>query len=702
MNAAGGLSFIPIAENAMKNLSRQILVQIAFLWIAIADSAFSQTETNSVSGSGQGLVKLSIEELMNLEVTSVSKTPERLSVAAAAVTVLTGDDIRRSGATSIPEALRMVPGLDVARVDSHSWAISSRGLNNVFANKLLVLIDGRSVYTPLYAGVFWNVQDLVLEDIDRIEVIRGPGATQWGANAVNGVVNIISKSAKDTQGLLVTGGGGSEERGFGAVRYGGKISDTVFYRADLKYFNRDNSVLPGAGESKDSWDMYRGGFRVDWEPSNVNLLTVQGDLYYGHINQVSASPRRPTPPFVPPSVVAVPAKTTADGGNILGRWTHTFSVESDVQLQAYYDRTSSGSLVAFDGTIFREDRDTVDVDAQHRFALGEQQEVIWGLEYRASWDRLRTNYTLSFNPSSRTTHLVTGFIQDEVKFFQDRVHLTLGTKLEHNDYTGFEIQPSARILWNPVARHTLWGSVSRAVRTPSRVDNDVRLNTFQPPGTLPFPSIGSLSGNSRFGSERLIAYELGYRVQPLPELSFDAALFYNEYTHLRSAEFQGLASPPPFAVANFTLANNLYGESYGGEIAALWKPLDNWRIRASYSYQDLQLHRRPGSTDIAGEALEGNSPDHQLALQSSIDLPGHVEFDWTLRYVDALRNPALAIPSYVTMDVRVGWRPCKNFELSIVGQNLLDNQHPEFRPNVIQTQFTEVERSIYAKITLEF
>ncbi|MEW6304361.1 MAG: TonB-dependent receptor [Verrucomicrobiota bacterium] len=681
----------------------QVAGLAAGLWLLVVASVIAQpTATNVVNDVPARLINMSIEELMNIPVTLPTGGPKKLAESAAAVTVITGEDIRRSGVTSIPEALRLAPGLNVARVDSHTWAISSRGFNDVFANKLLVLIDGRSVYTPLFSGVYWDVQDTLLEDVDRVEVIRGPGASLWGANAVNGVINIITKTARESQGLLVTGGGGTEERGFGAIRYGGKLGEDVFYRAYVKYFNRDDSALRGGGRASDAWDMVRGGFRTDWEASDENLLTLQGDIYYGRSDQVYTAAVPPSPPATPPSTTTVPGRGKVDGGNVLGRWTRTFSEDANLRLQLYYDHTSRDSLVAYDSMVFKEVRDTFDVDAQHRFAIGDWQNIAWGLGYRVSSDDIRTNFTAILNPDGRTTHLLTAFFQDEIKLVEDRLHLTVGSKFEHNDYTGFEVQPSTRIVWTPHERHTIWGAVSRAVRTPSRAEDDVQLNLFQPAGAFPFPAIAAISGSRKFGTERMMAYELGYRVQLHERVSLDAALFYNVYTHLRSAEFQGFSSPPPLAVINSTLANNLFGESYGGELAATWKPLDKWRLRASYSYLDLQLHRRSGSTDTGSENAEGSSPHHQFTLQSSVDLPGRTEFDCAVRYVDNLPNPSLAIPAYLTLDVRFGWKPRENLEFSIVGQNLLDNRHPEFRPTIITTQSTEVERSVYAKVTWRF
>lgn len=690
------------------------------LWLALSALVFTMVPfivdaaDLKASSTAPDFASLSLEELMNYPVTSVSKKEEKLSEAAAAIHVITQEDIRRSGVTSIPEALRLAPGMQVARLDSHTWAISARGFNDIFANKLLVLLDGRSVYTPLFSGVFWEIQDTLLEDIERIEVIRGPGATLWGANAVNGVINIITKRAKDTQGFLITGGGGTEERGFGGVRYGTKLSDNAFLRVYGKYFNRDESVLPNGDDAGDAWQMGQGGFRIDWDASENNLLTFQGDVYGGKLEQ-TLTRLSPIPPFTPNNVHG---RSDEAGGNLLGRWTHEFAADSRMALQTYYDRTFR------DSANFKEDRDAFDVDFQHRFALGHRQDIVWGLGYRLTTDKVREtdNFDVSLDPPSRTTHLFSSFVQDEITLVKERLNLTLGSKFEHNDFTGFEYQPSGRLVWTPHKRHTFWGAISRAVRTPSRAEDDIRLNqrpvfpanAFFPPNALfpgspgSPPAVTSIFGDRNFDSEKLMAYEFGYRVQPHKRLSVDLALFYNEYDDLRTLEpgtpfFRFLPShpgvPPPHIA--FVVGNRMSGETYGVEIAPAWQMTDWWRWRVSYTFLEMHLHTDGSSGDTTTEqGIEGSNPHHQLTLSSSIDFPHDVTLDWAVRYVDQL--PARMIDSYVVMDVRLAWRPIKNLELSIVGQNLLDDRHPESAPSFIATQPTEVQHSVYGKITWRF
>jgi len=610
--------------------------------------------------SPSALKKLSVEELMDIEVTSVSRRPEKISETASAIQVVTQEDIRRSGATSLPEALRLASNLQVAQVDSRQWAISARGFNSTTADKLLVLIDGRAVYTPLYAGVFWDVQDTLLEDIDRIEVISGPGATLWGANAVNGVINITTKNSKDTQGLLLLGGGGTELRDFAGVRYGGALATNLHFRVYGKYFDRDSTVLPSGRDATNDWRMGQGGFRLDWDASDANLLTLQGDLYDGRIVQ--------------------PARDdiSVGGGNLIGRWSHTISEDSDFKLQLYYDRTHRD----IPGT-FSEDLDTYDVDFQHRFPLGQRHDIVWGLGYRLINDEVGNTPGLAFLPARVSRQWFSAFLQDEIALVKDRLHLTLGTKIEHNDYTGFEFQPSGRLAWKLSERQTLWAAISRAVRTPSRIDREL-----YSPATPPFV----LAGGPNFVSEEVLAYELGYRIQPHRRVSLSIAAFYNDYDNLRSVE---KVNPP----TNFplVLGNGQKGESYGAELTADYRVTDWWRLRAGYTPLHVRIRPKPGSTDTSFGSSESHDPEHQVFLRSSMDLPGNFEFDASFRYVTRIANQA--VPAYAEMDVRVAWKPTARLELSIVGQNLLHDHHAEF--GAVTTR-QEIERGVYGKVAWRF
>jgi iron complex outermembrane recepter protein len=638
------------------------------------------------------LAELSIEDLMQVEVTSVSKKAQPLFDTPAAIYVITQEDIRRSGATSIPEALRMAPGVDVARITANIWAISIRGFNGQYANKLLVLIDGRSVYSPLFAGVFWNSQDTLIEDIERIEVIRGPGGTIWGANAVNGVINVITKSAKDTTGGLLTAGGGKDERAGAGVRYGATLAPGLYGRVYAKYFNQDAFQTVRSQDAGDQWNVARGGFRLDWDATAHDLLTLQGDLYKGHTGTslIHAS-------------LTLPFATLRDdlnvlsGGNLLGRWTHTDPTQSTTTLQWYYDRTSRSAPV------LHEDRNTVDVELTHRRRVAERQNVIAGLGYRLTTDHIHGSFDTSFDPSHRNLNIFNAFLQDEITLLANRLWLTLGSKVEHNDYTGFEYEPSGRILWTPAAGHSVWGAISRAVRIPSQGEEDLRFNTtvFPPAGAAP-PTLVSLFGNRAFRAETLLAYELGYRLQPTRQVFFDLAAFYGHYEHLNAivagTPFPERSPAPAHVVVPLEFDNTGNGEHYGLEITANWNVTTGWTLAAGYSYLDLRL-----SPNI--KSNEGTSPHNQFHLRSYLGLPGHFEFDAALYYVDNLPNQGVA--SYIRPDIRLGWRPLAALDLSFVVQDISDTQHAEFGSIVtggllVRPGTVAVPRAIFGQVRWRF
>ena len=661
---------------------------------ACADPALSGAQSEGAASPEAGVseyLDLGLEDLMNMTVTSVSRKSQPVSDAAAAVFVITQDDIRRSGVTSIAEALRMAPGLEVARIDANKWAISSRGFNGRFASKMLVLFDGRSVYTPLFSGVFWDRQDTMLEDIDRIEVIRGPGAALWGANAVNGVINIITRQATDTLGTLVTAGGGTQERAFGAARYGHQIGEDAALRLYGKYTNRAGQDDLSGRDAYNGWTALRGGFRLDADPDAQNSLTLQGDVSQERLHETYVD--------LPPALNSLNTTTPVFGANLLSRWKHTYSDTADLDLQLYYDRTDASLAVV------GEQRDTFDLDFQNRFALSARQEVVWGGGYRYSHDRTTPSATLSLTPPNQGTHLFSSFLQDNLALAPDRLHLILGSKLEHNSYTGFELQPNARLIWTPNKQHTVWGAVSRAVRTPSRGEESVSLYQAGPaPGVL-----GHLIGNDQLQAEELIAYELGYRIEPASGLSADLATFYNRYRKLSTPGALPTLEPTPFppqVAVPLPLGNFARAETCGVELAADYKALSWWRLRGSYTFlRIMNVETNPGAVLTN---LKGESPQHQAALRSSLDLTRHLELDLWLRYVSGLvfkdspSSPTLPISGYLTLDTRLAWRPCNGVELSLVGQNLLQKEHQEFLPQQILTQATEVGRSVYGKVDWHF
>ncbi|WP_166405148.1 TonB-dependent receptor plug domain-containing protein [Desulfonema ishimotonii] len=643
------------------------------------------------------LTEMSIEVLMNVEILSAAKKLQPVSESAAAVFVITSEDIRRSGALTVPDLLRTVPGLQVARINNSKWAISSRGFGGQQANKLLVLIDGRTVYSPLYSGVYWDAQDVMPEDMERIEIVRGPGAALWGANAVNGVISILTKSAEKTQGGLISGGFGSEGGGFGATRYGGRLAETVWYRLYAKYLNRD-STLSADGEWKnDSWNVLRGGGRMDWQVSDRDHLTLQGDIYDGENGNM-----QPVASLSPPYDSHSFHETKYSGANLLTRWTRTFSGTSEMALQLYYDRTKRTS------TVVNDRYETLDLDFQHRFDLGDRQEIIWGGGYRLIWDDLQnTSGNNTFDPESRTTQLFNGFVQDEITLVENCFSIILGAKAEHNDYSGFEFQPGFRWHWKPATGHALWGAVSRAVRTPSRAENDALFyQTVSPPFSSlnpgPVPVVVSFQGSDAFESEELIAYEMGYRFQAAKSFSADIAVFYNDYGNLRTVEPDGIdfSNYPRHVVANYTGANKMSGESYGVEVALDVRVTDRWRLRGAYSFLRVMLHPDADSGDFISEVTEGFDPRHQFSLRSSLDLPWGLEWDIGGRYVDNLTG--YDVQSYVAVDTRLSWSPRPGVEFSVVGQNLNDPVHFELAPSLYNVVATEAVRSVYAKLTWAF
>lgn len=678
-----------------KTITKTLLVAFIFV-LSYTTMAWSNIdEPEPTDEKLEGLLDMSLEELMNLDVTSVSKKEQKYFEAPAAVFVITSDDIQRSGATSIPDLLRMVPGVQVARIDASKWAITVRGFNGRFANKLLVLIDGRSVYTPLYSGVYWDTQDVVLEDIERIEIIRGPGATLWGANAVNGVINVITKNAKDTQGIMLTGGVGDEELGFTSGRYGMKLGENAYLRVYGKYFKRDDARFDTYERAEDDWEAIRGGFRLDWSITEKDSLTFQGDIYDHEVGQTIAVAS------LDPPYSSVYNETNGDlsGDNVLARWNRTFSETSSLMLQVYYDQTDRAE------SDFVYDRETLDFEFQHSFNFAKRHSIIWGLGYRFINDNTVNTFAITLNPYYHDEHLFSAFIQDEISLIENKLELTLGTKLEHNNSTDVEVQPNIRLLWLPKKGHAAWASVSRAVRTPSRAENDINLSQSVIPPNYLFTgsplTLVSLSGKRDYESEDLISYELGYRIMPIKQLTFDIAAFYNSYDELRTTE---AGEPYPvftdsgyYLVAPYEAGNKMDGRTYGVEITATWHPTSWWRILTSYSYLQIQLN--PDETSTGGdndEMEEGQSPHNQLSLRSSFDVTKNIRFDAWLRYVDNL--PVLDVKNYTALDCQVAWNPIKNLELSLVGQNLTDNQHPEFSQNIlVATYSTEVERSVYFK-----
>lgn len=639
------------------------------------------------------LTQFSLEDLMNVQVTSVSKKEQKLSKTGAAIYVINPEDIRRSGATNIPDLLRMVPGVDVAQIDSNQWNISIRGFAAA-ANKVLVLIDGRSVYVNTFSGVFWDVIDVPLEDIERIEVIRGPGGTVWGANAVNGVINIITKHSRDTKGGLVTAGAGSKETAAGLAQYGGDIGSKGTYRAFGQYENVDNSTFSSGQPAADGWHEWHAGFRSDWGLSSRDTLMVSGDL----LTTAAGGTMTATFPDAPPRQAEVNRRLTNTSGNVLGRWDHTLANGSDTSLQFYYNGLQrdgeAGAAVS---------NNTADVEFKHHLAAGARNDIVWGLDYRVTTDDVRpiASYAFRINPPHRTDNLFSAFVQDEIRL-NSSVFLTLGTKFEHNAYTGFEYEPSAQLVWTATERHTLWASAARAIRQPARTDFGAQFDVGIQPLSGGGVALATLSGDPDLQAENLYDYEAGYRAQINPRLSLDFTGLLSYYRQLRTSEPQTpyFAAGPGYLVVPLVFGNRAQSRDYGVELFATWDVTGRWKISAGYSLLRMTVKRDASSQDPAIEQIPGDSPQHQIQIRSLLNLRRNVEWDSSLMYVSALGH--LAIPGYIRLDSRLGWRLGEFVEISLVGQNLLTPRHLEFFDASGTILHTEVERSIFGKITWRF
>ena len=656
-------------------------------------AALSMTPVDAdAQAPAPNLTRASLDELMRIEVTSVSKKEEKLSEAPSAIFVLTAEDLARAGVTTVAEALRLVPGLHVARIDANKWAISARGFNGRFADKMLVLMDGRSVYTPLFSGVYWDIQDTAIEDIDRVEVIRGPGATLWGANAVNGIINIITKSAEHTQGALVSLRSGADEPAVLSARYGGAIGDRTHYRAFTKFVSRGPLATADGGDAADATSLSRAGVRIDQRrsPDTALLLDAQA---YGGFARTTVGPGS----LVPITDTIRTSSADLGGGHVLGRGTHAPAPRSEISLQAYVDYTWRGDPGV------DEKRRTADVEFQHHTAALPRQDIVWGTGVRVSSDRLRSSPGVQFATPSRTDHLLNMFVQNEVTIVPGRLRATGGLKLEHNSYTGWEWQPDARLLVLIDARQTLWASISRAVRTPSRAESDVTISSAPMPGPDGIPIVTTVHGQPHFRSATLRAHEVGYRIQPTKAWSFDVAAFVNRYDRLRTFEPTTpaftLTPGGPMVVVPVLFDNQMAGTAHGAEVVGRWEALAAWRVDAMYSFLDVELRPYSTSLDTLGALVEDSSPRHQLQVRSTVALAHGLEIDGSVARVGAIRRQEL--PGYTRVDARLAWHSRVGVTLEAGGRNLLDDTHLEFTSTLGELP-TWSRRSLYAGLRWMF
>ncbi len=640
------------------------------------------------------LTNQSLEDLMNVRVTSVAKKEQKLSQTASAIFVITSEDIRRSGATNIPDLLRMVPGMDVAQINGNAWAISARGLNDRFSNELLVMMDGRSVYTQTFGGVLWDVLDVPLEDIERIEVIRGPGGSVWGANAVNGIINIIRKKASDTRGGMIVGGGGNLEQGFGTVQYGGSVGSNTDYRIYTKYLNQSSMTSLSGRNGGDGWHLLRGGFRTDSKLSTKDTLTIQGDIYSGQ----EGNPTTFLAMITSPEPQANVGQTPLSGGYLQGIWNHVESPHADTTLQVSYDRYKRDDSL-------RETRTTFAADFQSHIGWGARHDVVWGASYRFSASETNGSLAFSLIPPNGSTQILGAFIQDEITVVPNRVFLTLGTKLEHDYYSGINLAPSARIAWTMSDRQMLWAAISHADRIPAATDTSVRLNLggfTAPDGT---PTAISIFGNRNFKDEELIATEMGYRTAPLDNLWIDFAAYYNDYYKQQTVEplapfFENTPSPP-HEVMPFTYENLMHGEAHGFELAVNWKAKNPWTLSSGYSFERIHMHLKPTSQDVGSIVdAEGKTPHNSINFRSHLDLSHRFSLDASAYFVGGLG--AEQVPSYTRLDTGLTWQRNEKFSISLVGQNLLKNRHIEFEDSAQDAESTQLKRSAYARLSWRF
>jgi iron complex outermembrane recepter protein len=645
---------------------------LALCLLIFRTAALGWADTSSPGDTGQNgpaaLKNMSLEELSEIEVTTPSKEPQKAFRSPVAIYVITGEQIRRSGATSIPEALRLAPGVEVARIDANKWSIGIRGFGDRFSRGVLVLIDGRTVYSTLLAGTYWEVQDTDMDDIDRIEVIRGPGGTIWGPNAVNGVINIITKDSRDTHGILASAGGGNEEQGFANFRYGGDNGSGLNYRFYIKGFTRAPEYHSD-DRNFDDWRETQAGFRMDWNKDSRDSFTVQGDLYAEEAGESVGAIS-----YTPPYSQIIDGNADLSGGNLLARWKRTISDNDDIQVQAYYDRTNR-----FEPN-FAEIRNTFDIDFLQHLNLPARQHVSWGLGGRFSLaDDIEVVSGLSFQPASRTDQLLTGYLQDEIALVDNKLSLTLGTKLLHTNFTGFGLEPSGRLAWTPTNNQTVWAAWTHALRTPSDAEENFYLSGYLGmENGIPF--FARFNANTHFAPEQLNGYELGYRYRFSKTIDVDFAGFYNHYHDLYDEELTGAIylednPPPEHYLLPAEFGNGVFGTTKGFEVSPEWNVTKFWQVKGSWSYLQVDLNTAEPYYGFApGEV--GSNPKHEATVQSFLDVSKKFSFDLTYRYVAQL--PGLSIPAYSTADARLEWRINRQLALSLAGRNLLQPYHYEY------------------------
>lgn len=684
-----------------KNIKRSLLYSGVVL--ALCSRALAAAQSTGLPLDD--LFELSLDQLLDMKVTSVSKKSQSVSQTAAAVFVITNDDIRRSGVTTLPDALRLAPGVQVANIDGNKWAVTARGFNGQFSNKLLILMDGRTVYSPLFSGTFWDTQDSILRDIERIEVVRGPGATLWGSNAVNGVVNIITRSAADTTGAHIAAGVGNQERGFVDARYGASLGDLGDYRIYGKFFERDGNTLEQSGfGAADDWRQARVGFRADLTASESDRITVQGDAYRGDSGETAIALSLQSP-----FETRVEQDQELKGFNLLGRWEHNLGNGDQLSVQSFYDHEDRN------WAFINNFRATFDLDVDYRTQRFEGHDLVFGLGYRRWRDDFDSTDRLSVTPGQRDDKLFSAFFQDDLTLVPDRLAMTLGLKLESNDYTGLEYQPNLRLLWTPDKRRSVWGSVTRGVRIPGRADRESRaLLQVIPPGAAqnPIPVAIYAQGNPAFDAEELLAYELGFKFQASDSVSVDLAVYYNQYESLRSISLAPPACAPqgPFPaclfdprtsnmVVNNTQGNDLSADNTGLEVALDWRPAEQWRLQATMTLQNQDLNIESPRARPEAFAFD---PERMASLRASYNPRRDIDLDIWLRYQDRIDSMEGEIDAYTGVDARIAWHPNKRGEIALVGRNLQDSTQTQFQAESGLYPLIGINRSVHLQLSYEF
>ncbi|MBN2201029.1 TonB-dependent receptor [bacterium] len=668
----------------------------AAISLALAFSAAAAEQTG-----GRDLTDLSLEELMDVRVSLATRKPGRLSEIAAAVDVVTAEDMRRTGAENVPDALRQVPGMEVGRLDASKWALSSRGFNGLYSNKVLVLLDGMSLYSPVFSGVLWESMDIAPEEVSRIEVVRGPGATLWGAGAMNGVISIATREARETQGLSVRAGAGTEQKAVMSGRWGGAIGQNAFYRVYGRAIRHDGFINSAGEPAGDDWDRKTSGFRLDWKASRKNSLILQGEASDADIGQEG------NPTLVPGIPIEGPDyRIRTQAGYVSGRWRSVFSPKSDFDLRVSFNGTRRKDPFFFGGH-----SRTLDVDAQHHVRTAGRHDIVWGAGFRQTFHRIQPERIMTMEPASRTFRTFSAFIQDDIDLVPQKLRLTAGSKFEDNSLTGFEFQPNLRLAWMPSSRHTFWTAVSQAVRLPDPSDFDLKILYDIPPVRF------RMNGNTALQPEELTAFECGWKTTPSVRFHAEASGFINRYDCLQNYSLGDirLIQDPPALEIPFTLDNVMTGTVKGLECAMDAGLRRNLRIRASAAVLSV---RQRWSDEVIRKAEEigrmlgldrafvkewvgnenGKSPEWTGSLRLSWNPAASVDADLMARFVDEL--PQMAVPGYTGLDARLAWRPNGFCEVFVLGRNLAGRKHLEFDETPSSFGATRVERSVYGGLNV--